>query len=58
MAMSNDEHKLADISNKIKMTLTDLLDCDGVEGDSRMRNWVATRLMDVEHELNQPERRR
>ncbi|KAF1356334.1 hypothetical protein BDV97DRAFT_394266 [Delphinella strobiligena] len=58
MIMSNDEIKLADISNRIKMTLTDLLNCEGVKGDMRMRNWVATRLMDVEHELKESKRRR
>ena len=56
--LSNDEVKLNDISNRIKMTLTDLLNCDGVKGDSRMRNWVAVRLMDVEHELKESKRRR
>lgn len=56
--LSNDEMKLADICSKIKTTLTDLLNCDGVRGDSRMRNWVATRLMDVEHDLKESKRRR
>jgi len=53
-----DEAKLADISSRIKTTLTDLLNCDAVKNDNRMRSWVATRLMDVEHELKEQKRRR
>ena len=58
LTLSNDELKLHDISSRIKTTLTDLINCDGVRGDSRMRNWVAVRLMDVEHELKESKRRR
>ncbi|KAI5196153.1 hypothetical protein E4T39_07936 [Aureobasidium subglaciale] len=53
-----DEVKLADISCQIKNTLTDLMNCDAVKNDPRMRSWVATRLMDVEHELKEQKRRR
>ncbi|KAI5211697.1 hypothetical protein E4T42_07508 [Aureobasidium subglaciale] len=53
-----DEVKLADISSRIKNTLTDLINCDAVKNDPRMRSWVATRLMDVEHELKEQKRRR
>jgi hypothetical protein len=53
-----DEVKLADLSSRIKTTLTDLLNCDAVKNDNRMRSWVATRLMDVEHELKEQKRRR
>ncbi|KAH0335787.1 hypothetical protein KCU81_g8876, partial [Aureobasidium melanogenum] len=56
--LSVDEAKLADISSRIKTTLTDLLNCDAVKNDPRMRSWVATRLMDVEHELKEQKRRR
>ncbi|KAH0352556.1 hypothetical protein KCU83_g3617, partial [Aureobasidium melanogenum] len=56
--LSIDEAKLADISSRIKTTLTDLLNCDAVKNDPRMRSWVATRLMDVEHELKEQKRRR
>lgn len=58
LALSLDESKLADISNKIKSTLIDLINCDDVKGDARMRSWCATRLMDVEHELKDSKRRR
>lgn len=58
LAISNDEFKLADISYKIKVTLTDLLNCEGVRNDARMRTWVATRLIDLEHELKDSQRRR
>ncbi|PSK56747.1 hypothetical protein B9Z65_6371 [Elsinoe australis] len=54
--IDTDEGKLADINNKIKATLTDLLNCDSVRNDERMRNWVQTRLMDAQQSLN--ERRR
>ncbi|CAD0112062.1 unnamed protein product [Aureobasidium uvarum] len=56
--LSVDEAKLVDISSRIKTTLTDLLNCDAVKTDPRMRTWVATRLMDVEHELKEQKRRR
>jgi hypothetical protein len=56
--MTDDEIKLADISSRIKSTLTDLINCEAVKKDNRMRAWVATRLLDVEHELKEQKRRR
>lgn len=46
-----DEQKLMDVNLQIKMTLTELLNDDGVRGDRRYRTWVQTRLMDAEKEI-------
>jgi len=55
---SADERKLYDINADIKSTLTDLLNCDAIRKDSKMRLWVATRLMDAELELKRQRKRR
>lgn len=54
---SSDELKLADLSCRIKATLTDLYNCETVKHDGRMRSWVATRLMDAEHDIKEQRRR-
>ncbi|KAF4548906.1 Hypothetical protein D9617_24g016190 [Elsinoe fawcettii] len=51
-----DSDKLDNINLKIKATLTDLLNCESVKHDERMRSWVQSRLMDAQQTLN--ERRR
>jgi len=51
-----DEHKLDDLTRRIKSTLTDLLNCENVKHDSRMRLWVQARLMDAQHEMNDHKR--
>ncbi|GAB7351601.1 hypothetical protein MBLNU459_g2221t1 [Dothideomycetes sp. NU459] len=45
-------------SPRIKATLTDLYNCETVRQDARMRAWVATRLMDAEHDIKEQKRRR
>lgn len=55
---SQDETKLFSINADIKMTLTDLLNCEAIRKDSKMRLWVATRLMDAEQELKRQRKRR
>ncbi|KAF2218175.1 hypothetical protein BDZ85DRAFT_313042 [Elsinoe ampelina] len=54
--IDTDSDKLDSINLKIKATLTDLLNCESVKSDERMRSWVQTRLMDAQQTLN--ERRR
>ena len=49
--IKEDEMKLKDVNQQIKSTLTELLNCDSVRGDSRYRMWIQTRLMDAEREL-------
>lgn len=49
--MEEDESKLKSVSQQIKSTLTDLLNCEGVRGDRRYGMLVQTRLMDAEKEL-------
>src|SRR3978361_674289 len=53
-----DHDKLFDINKRIKATLTDLLNCESVKHDGRMRGWVQSRLMDAQHVLNDQRRNR
>ena len=53
-----DGPKSVDLSSQIKSTLTDLLNCAAVKGDTRMRNWVATQLMDAERQHKHHKRTR
>lgn len=57
-AINADEDKLFEINKQIRATLTDLLNCDSVKGDDRMRGWVQSRLMDAQHVINTQKRRR
>ena len=54
----DDEGKLFDITGRIKMTLTDLLNCPSVRHNERMRAWVQSRLMDAQQALNESKRKR
>ena len=56
--MSADECKRSDVNHDIKSTLTDLLNCESIRNDNKMRFWVQTRLMDAELELKRQRRRR
>ncbi|KAK5684309.1 hypothetical protein LTS10_004176 [Elasticomyces elasticus] len=56
--ISPDEHKLYDVNHNIKSTLTELLNCDALRHDPKMRLWVQTRLLDAERELKRQRRRR
>lgn len=49
--IEEDEHKLKDVNEQIKCTLTDLLNCESVKNDRQYRMWVQTRLMNTEKEL-------
>jgi len=53
-----DEAILYEISQQIKTTLTELLNCDSVKRDRMFRAWVQARLMDAEHELKRQRKRR
>ncbi|TKA72238.1 hypothetical protein B0A49_05986 [Cryomyces minteri] len=55
---SCDEDRLHEITQQIKATLTDLLNCAWVRHDDKFRAWVQSRLMDAEKELKQQKRRR
>src|ERR1700761_5959128 len=52
------EATLYEISQQIKMTLTELLNCNSVKRDRMFRAWVQERLMDAEHELKRQRRRK
>lgn len=45
------EYNLIDLNEQIKWTLTNLLNCEGMQHDKRYKMWVQTRLMDTEREL-------
>ncbi|KAF2157003.1 hypothetical protein K461DRAFT_289363 [Myriangium duriaei CBS 260.36] len=42
--IDSDEGKLCDINERIKVTLSKLMDCESVKRDDRMRSWVQSRL--------------
>lgn len=54
----NEERKLYNINHEIKTTLTDLLNCEAVRNDTKMRLWIQSRLMDAERELKRQRRSR
>ncbi|KAF2770442.1 hypothetical protein EJ03DRAFT_326567 [Teratosphaeria nubilosa] len=56
-SISQDEAQLFDINYDIKSTLTDLLNCEAVRNDPKMRIWVQSRLMDAELELKRQRKR-
>ncbi|KAI9742273.1 MAG: hypothetical protein M1818_004173 [Claussenomyces sp. TS43310] len=49
--VEEEEQKLMHVNQQIKMTLTDLLNCESVRHDGRYRMWVQSRLLDAEKEL-------
>jgi len=53
-----DAHKLSEVNQEIKATLTELLNTNTCRTDGKYRQWVQGRLMDVEHEIRQQRRRR
>ncbi|XTI91968.1 hypothetical protein V2W45_1420462 [Cenococcum geophilum] len=55
---SENGHKLYEINQKIKTTLTELLNTDSVKNDEKFRTWIQGRLMDAEMEMRRQRRRR
>lgn len=47
-----------DLDHRLKLALTDLLNCSDVKRDSEARMWVQNRLMDTEHRLKARRRSR
>lgn len=56
--ISAEEHRLSEVNESIKRTLTELLNCSSVRADRAFRTWVQTRLMETEKELRIGRRRR
>lgn len=56
--VSYEDDRLYDVNYEIKTTLTDLLNCDAVRNDGKMRLWIQTKLMDAELELKRQRKRR
>jgi len=57
-AATLDDNEQYDANQDIKSTLTQLLNCDAVKMDPTMRQWVQTRLMEIEMELKRQRRRK
>jgi len=55
---SEDGHKLYEINQRIKTTLTELLNTDSVKNDEKFRTWIQGRLMNAEMEMRRQRRRR
>jgi hypothetical protein len=55
---SEDAHKLCEINQEMKATLTELLNTESVRSDEKYRAWIQARLMDAEHQIRQQRRRR
>lgn len=57
-SQNDDSHKLYEINQRIKATLTGLLNTDSVRNDDKFRTWIQGRLMDAEMEMRRQRRRR
>ncbi|PSN64399.1 hypothetical protein BS50DRAFT_602111 [Corynespora cassiicola Philippines] len=53
-----DSHRLCEINQQLKATLTELLNTDSVRADGKYRAWVQGRLMDAEQQIRREKRRR
>lgn len=56
--MASEEARLFTINEGIKRSLTELLNCETTRSDQTFRQWVMSRLMEVEQELRVGRRRR
>lgn len=56
--MASEEARLFAINEGIKRSLTELLNCETVRSDQTFRQWIMSRLMEVEKELRVGRRRR
>lgn len=56
--MLSEEARLFTINEGIKRSLTELLNCETTRSDQTFRQWVMSRLMEVEKELRVGRRRR
>lgn len=54
----SEEARLCSINEGIKRSLTELLNCEAGRGDQAFRQWVMSRLLEVEKELRSGRRRR
>lgn len=52
-----DSHKLYEINQQIKATLTELLNTESVRSDDKYRAWIQERLMDAERQIRKQRRR-
>lgn len=56
--LPDESHKLYEVNQQIKATLTGLLNADSVRQDDKFRGWIQGRLMDAELEMRRQRRRR
>lgn len=55
---TEDAHRLCEINQEIKATLTELLNTNSVRSDEKSRAWIQSRLMAAEHQIRDQRRRR
>jgi hypothetical protein len=53
-----DAHKLCQLNQEIKATLTELLNTESIRSNEKSRIWVQSRLMAAEHQIRHQRRRR
>jgi hypothetical protein len=58
IADMDDAHKLAELNQEIKATLTELLNTESVRADEERKKWIQGRLMKVEQGIRSERRRR
>ncbi|KAF2687895.1 hypothetical protein K458DRAFT_171793 [Lentithecium fluviatile CBS 122367] len=58
IADTEDAHKLCELNQEIKATLTELLNTESVRSDEKYRAWIQGRLMAAEHQIRDQRRRR
>lgn len=58
VADTEDAHRLSEINQQVKATLTELLNTESCRSDEKYRQWVQSRLMNAEHQIRQQRRRR
>ncbi|KAF2478041.1 uncharacterized protein BDR25DRAFT_299760 [Lindgomyces ingoldianus] len=57
-SLTEDSHRLYEINQQIKATLTELLNTESVRSDEKYRAWIQGRLMDAEQQMRRQRRRR
>jgi len=57
-SQTEDAHRLYEINQQIKATLTELLNTDSVRNNEKYRLWIQGRLMDAEKQMRRQRRRR
>lgn len=54
---SDDSHRLCEINQQVKATLTEMLNTESVRENDKYRAWIQERLMDTEQQIRKQRRR-